>query len=58
MKFIQKITAKEEIAIKTMKVEGDRLIINGKATEDVDLLEIKRKIIENSHVEEVIDHNV
>lgn len=58
VKQVQKITSKEEIAIKNMKIEDNSLIITGRATEDVDLLDLKRKLLEIRDVEEVIDNNL
>lgn len=54
----QKMAIIEELIVKSMKIEDKKLIVTGKATEDVDLTHIIRKTLEIDGVKEVINNNV
>ncbi len=54
----QKMAIIEELIVKSMKIEDNKLIVTGKATEDVDLTHIIRKTLEIDGVKEVINNNV
>ncbi len=54
----QKMAIIEELIVKSMKIEDNKLIVTGKATEDVDLTHIIRKTLEMDGVKEVINNNV
>ena len=57
IKAIQRIADREELVIKKIKTEDDKLLIEGKTTEDVDISYISRKILEIENVSEVTNLN-
>ena len=57
IKAIQRIADREELVIKKIKTEDNKLLIEGKTTEDVDISYISRKILEIENVSEVTNLN-
>ena len=57
IKAIQRIADREELVIKKIKTEDNKLLIEGKTTEDIDISYISRKILEIENVSEVTNLN-
>ena len=56
LKGVHRIIDKEEIIVKSIKTEDNRVVIDCKATEEVDMLYVIRKISEIDDVVEVINN--